>query len=88
MEPMELTEERKNEIAYALLLIVLSKQEVQLDPDLLKRKLGNLPQQLRHLPEQLRNISQEEIQAASKIIFHDLVDYAWGFTLKSDESKK
>jgi hypothetical protein len=85
---MELSKERINEIAYALLLAMLSKQEIQLDPDQLKRRLGNLPQQLQHLPEQFRNITPEEFQAAAKVICHDLVDYAFGFAFKKKNSRK
>ena len=85
---MELTKERLNEIAYALLLATLSKQDIQLNPDLLKRKLGNLPQELQHLPEQFRSITAEELQAAAKTIIHDLVDYAFGFNLKEKKSRQ
>lgn len=83
---MELSKERTNEIAYALLLVTLSKQDIQLDPDQFKRKMGNLPQQLQHLPEQFRSFTPEELQIAAKVICHDLVDYAFGFTLKKKKS--
>jgi hypothetical protein len=78
----KLSKERINEIAYALLLIVLSKQDLKLDPNTLKREMGNLPQKLQHMPEQFRSISAEELQVATRIICHDLVDYALGFDLK------
>jgi hypothetical protein len=84
---MELTKERTNEIAYALLLTMLSKEDLQLDPGQLRRKLGNLPQQRQHLPGSFRTISPEELQVAAKTICHDLVDYAFGFTLKKKTRK-
>jgi len=85
----ELSKERINEIAYALLLIVLSKQDLELNPDKLKRELGNIPQKLQHMPEQFRSISTEELQVAIKVVCHDLVDYAFGFDLKKKkESEK
>ena len=79
---MELSKERINEIAYALLLIILSKQDLKLDPEKMKRELGNLPQKLQHMPEQFRSISVEELQVAIKTVCHDLVEYAFGFNLK------
>lgn len=80
--PKKLSKERINEIAYALLLIVLSKQDLELNPEKLKREMGNLPQKLQHMPEQFRSISVEELQVAIKVVCHDLVDYAFGFNLK------
>jgi hypothetical protein len=84
----ELSKERINEIAYAVLLITLSKQDLKLDPDKLKREMGNLPQKLQHMPEQFKSISAEELQVAIKFICHDLVDYAFGFDLKKKKAKK
>lgn len=83
---MEISKERINEIAYALLLVTMSKQNILLDPDRFKRNMGNLPQELQHLPEQFRSISAKELQFASKVICHDLVDYALGFTFKEKKS--
>ncbi len=77
-----LSEERIHEIAYAILLIVLSKQDLELNPEKLKREMGNIPQKLQHMPEQFRDISAEELQVATKAVCHDLVEYAFGFDLK------
>ena len=87
-EKQKISKERTNEIAYALLLVVLSKDPVKLDPAGFKRKLGNLPQMLKHLPEQFRDIPPEEIQEALKIIFHDLVTYAFNFDLKKSKKRR
>ena len=80
---MELSKERINEIAYAILIAVLSKEEVELNPDKFKRELGNLSSKRGFIPKQFENIAAEELQMASKIIFHDLVDFAFGFEMKS-----
>lgn len=85
---METTKERVNEIAYALLVVTLGKQDLKLDPDRIKREMGNLPQKLQHLPEQFRSITSEELQVACKIICHDLVDYAFSFHLKKKRVDK
>ena len=67
---------------------MLSNEQIDLNPAQFKRKLGNLPQQLQDLPEQFRSISREELQEVSKVIFHDLVDYAFGFTWGKGRKKK
>jgi hypothetical protein len=71
---------------------MLSDEELRLNPEKLKRQIGNLPQQLKYLPERFRSFSPEELQEAAKAICHDLVDYAFSFTLgkrdKKDKKKK
>jgi hypothetical protein len=87
-----ISKERIRDVAYALLLIMLSDEEIRLNPGKLKRQIGNLPQLLQHLPKEFRYFSPEELQEAAKAICHDLVDYAFGFTLgkrdKKDKKKK
>lgn len=83
-----ISKERIRDVAYALLLIMLSDEEIRLNPEKLKRQIGNLPQLLQHLPEEFRSFSQEELQEAAKVICHDLVDYAFGFALGKKKDKK
>lgn len=83
-----MTKERTKDVAYALLLIMLSDEELRLNPEKLKRQIGNLPQQLKYLPEGFTSFSPEELQEAAKVICHDLVDYAFGFTLGKKKDKK
>lgn len=85
---VELTKDRINEIAYAMLIVNLSEQSIQFNPQQFKRKLGNLPQKLKFLPEQFRDFSKEEIQEALKAIAHDLVNYSFGFSWKDKDEKK
>jgi len=85
---MEITKERVNEVAYAFLLVQLSKDSIEFNPQHLKRKLGNLPQTLQHLPEQFRDFSPEELQSAFRIIAHDLVNYAFSFDLKKKNRRR
>lgn len=85
---VNLTKERINEIAYVMLLMTLSKQDIQFNPDQFKRRLSNLPQKFRHMPEQFRLISAEEIQEALRIIAHDLVEYSFNFDLKKKKRRK
>jgi hypothetical protein len=85
---MELSKERLLEIAYPLLIMVLSNQEIKFNPQQFKRKLGNLPGELRNLPKEFGGISEEELQAALKKISHDLVDFAFDFELKSKSKKE
>lgn len=85
---MALSKERINEVAYAILVGVLSKEYLKFDPEELKRKLGNLPQKLQHLPDPFKSISKEELQEACKVISHDLVDYAFDFTWGKEGKKK
>lgn len=85
---MVLSKERINEIAYALLIGVLSKENLKFDPEQMKRKMGNLPQRLQHLPEQFKSIDKEELQEACRIICHDLVEFGFGFTWGKDKKSK
>jgi hypothetical protein len=85
---MEISKERLNEIGYALLIAVLSEQEVKLNPSQLKRKIGNLPNQLAHLPKQFGSFSKEELREACSTVMHDLVDYAFGFSFEDKNEKK
>ena len=86
-EKVVLTKERVNEIAYALLIAVLSNQDIKLNPEQFKRKLCNMPQQLKFLPEQFRGIKPEELQVATREILHDLVDFSLNFDLLSSRKK-
>lgn len=85
---MRLSKERINEIAYAVLIMNLSEQSIQFNPQQFKRKMGNLPQKLQFLPEQFRDFSKEELREALKAIAHDLVEYGFGFTWGDKEEKE
>ncbi|MFC1608693.1 hypothetical protein ACFL2R_03825 [Patescibacteria group bacterium] len=77
--------ERANEIAYGLLILALSKQNIELDPDKLKRKLGGASVELAKTGV---NVTKEEVRAASEVIIEDLVKYAFNFSCKSRKSRR
>ncbi|MFZ2189032.1 MAG: hypothetical protein WAV73_05735 [Candidatus Moraniibacteriota bacterium] len=74
---------RKNEIAYAVLLVTLGKENLELNPNRVRRDLGNLVTQL---PGVL--VGREELQEFTRAFLHDLVDYASSFTWKEEAGKK
>jgi hypothetical protein len=85
---MEISKERINEMGYALCLVLLSRNEVRFNPEQFKRQLGNLSQELQHLPRQFGGFTREELQEGLKVISHDLVDYAFGFTWGKKKKRK
>jgi hypothetical protein len=88
MEDGCMKQKRIYEIAYAVLLANLSKQNVRFDPQQFKKKLDELPQKRKFLPKGFRDISAEELRKALKAISHALVDNAYDFKLKTEKKKK
>lgn len=76
---------RLNEIGFGFLLRLLSKEPVELNPDKIKREIGNL---VSHLERAGVKTSKEEVYEALKLVVESLVNYAFNFSWKEDEKEK
>ena len=73
--------QRRNEITYGILVLVMSKDDnIELNPDTFKRRIGNMTNELAKVGVRA---TQEEIRDAAKSIFEDLVKYAFDFSFKN-----